>query len=127
MAGSWSLIGTNIEKFGANSVLWCDVQLSQTRGNPNIRYSISGNCRNHAPNDSTPEQFTIDGKGSIAETATCRIGGSFRIKQGSSVVTTANIVEGRIEGPTGKKTRAVALSRMPRGPTSALQTFVLQR
>jgi hypothetical protein len=127
MAGGWSLIGTNIEKFGANSVLWCDVQLTQAQGNPKIRYSISGNCRNHAPNDSTPEAFTIDGKGSITETTACRIGGSFRIKRGSSVVATASIVEGRIEGPASKKTRAVALSRMPRGRASALQTFVLQR
>ena len=127
MAGNWSLIGTNIERFGANSVLWCDVQLTQAQNRSKTSYSISGACRSHVPNVSTPEEFTVDGNGSLTATAACRIGGSFRIKQGSAVVTTARILEGRIEGPAGKKTRAVALSRLPRGRASAIQTFVLQR
>jgi hypothetical protein len=127
MVGRWKLIATNIAKFGANSVLWCDVQLTQAQVRSESRYSISGNCRSHLPDESTPEKFSVDGKGSITEMATCTMGGSFRIKQGSAVVATANILEGWIEGPVGKKTRAVALSRMPHGRTSTIQTFVLQR
>jgi hypothetical protein len=127
LVGRWKLIGTNIEKFAANSVLWCDVQLTQAQGRSKISYSISGNCRNHAPDDSTPEEFSVDGKGSITEMTTCVMGGSFRIKQGSAVVATANILEGWIEGPANRKNRAIALSRMPRGRSSAIQTFVLQR
>lgn len=127
MAGRWKLIGTNIVKFGANSVLWCDVQLTQSQGRSKISYSIAGKCRSHLPDDSNPEQFTIDGKNSIVETAACAMSGSFRIKQGSATVATANILEGWIEGPANKKSRATMLSRMPHGRTSAIQTFVLQR
>jgi hypothetical protein len=101
--------------------------LTQTEGRRPSVYSISGNCRSHVPNQLTPENFTLVGRGSIAQTASCGLSGKFNLKQGDSVVTSASILEGRIEGAASRKTRAVAVSRWRRGRASAIQTFVMQR
>lgn len=127
MAGRWSLIGTNIEMVGANSVLWCDVDLTPAPDGAKPNYSIAGTCRSHVPNQTTPDHFTIVGDKSIVVTDACQLGGTFKVRHGGAVITTASIVEGRLEGPASRKTRAVAVSRWPRGTTSAIQTFVMER
>jgi hypothetical protein len=127
MAGRWNLIGTNVERFGANSVLWCDVELKPAQHASAIRYTIGGNCRNHSANEGTPENLTVVGVGPVTTTKACGLNGRLAIKRGNATVATATIIEGRVEGPVGQKTRAVAVSRWVRGRTSAVQTFVLQR
>jgi hypothetical protein len=125
MAGNWSMLGSNIEAVGAGSVLWCDVQFADAGKTP-IKYSVSGNCRSHAPNDATPHDYVVSGVRSITVTPSCNFSGSFKIKQGGTTMT-ATILEGRIEGTGDSKTHAVGVSRWQRGKTSALQTFVMQR
>ncbi len=126
IAGSWSMFGTNIEEAGANSVLWCDVQFSKT-GKAPAKYSMEGTCRSHATNTATPQSYVVSGDRSISVTSACKFSGNFSIKQGNKTAVTATILEGRIEGTGDAKTRAVGVSRWPRGKTFALQTFTMQR
>lgn len=125
IAGSWSMFGTNIEDAGANSVLWCDVQFS--KAGKAAKYSIDGVCRSHATNAALPQNFTVSGERSISVTPACKFSGSFTIKQGNRAPVTATILEGRIEGEAGPKSRAIGLTRWPRGKAFALQSFTMQR
>ncbi|HVZ51225.1 MAG TPA: hypothetical protein VG986_04615 [Pseudolabrys sp.] len=125
MAGNWSMFGTNIAEAGSGSVLWCDVHLASAGTNP-IKYSVTGKCRNHTPDEAVPQDYAVSGVRSITVTPACGFNGSFNIKQGSKSVT-ATIVEGRIEASGSSKTRAVGLSRWPHGKSFVLQTFVMQR
>ena len=125
MAGGWSMFANNIQESGPSSVLWCDVQFTKAGKTP-IQYSVTGSCRSHATNDSNAKGYVVSGDRSITVTPACKFSGNFNIKQGSTVVT-ATILEGRIEAAEGNKTRAVGVSRWPRGKSFALQTFVMQR
>jgi hypothetical protein len=125
IAGSWSMFGTNIEEGSANSVLWCDVQFSKS-GKAPAKYSIEGVCRSHATNAAAPQNYVVSGDRSISVTPACKFSGNFSLKQGATAVT-ATILEGRIEGEGANKSRAVGVSRWPRGKAFALQTFTMQR
>ena len=125
MAGGWSMFANNIQENGPSSVLWCDVQFTKA-GKAPIQYSVTGTCRSHATNDANAKGYLVSGERSITVTPACKFSGNFNIKQGSTVVT-ATILEGRIEAAEGNKTRAVGVSRWPRGKSFALQTFVMQR
>ncbi len=125
IASSWSMFGTNIEDAGANSVLWCDVQFSKV--GKLAKYSIDGVCRSHATNAALPQNFTVSGERSISVTPACKFSGSFTIKQGNKTPVTATILEGRIEGEAGPKSRAIVLTRWPHGKAFALQSFTMQR
>jgi hypothetical protein len=125
MAGGWSMFANNIQESGPSSVLWCDVQFTKAGKTP-IQYSVTGSCRSHATNDSNAKGYQVSGERSITVTPACKFSGKFNIKQGSTVVT-ATILEGRVEAAEGTKTRAVGVSRWPRGKSFALQTFTMQR
>jgi hypothetical protein len=125
IAGSWSMFGTNIEDAGTNSVLWCDVQFS--KAGKVAKFSIDGVCRSHATNAALPQNFTVSGERSISVTPACKFSGSFTIKQGNKAPVTATILEGRIEGEAGPKSRAIGLTRWPHGKAFALQSFTMQR
>jgi hypothetical protein len=118
------LIATNIEEVGAGSVLWCEAEFSETAAGG--KYSVSGHCLADLPRASTEEQFHLESDQSISVSEACRISGNLTIRQGS---TTFNVVilHGRVEGAGRSKSRALMVSRWPRGNKSALQTMVMQR
>ncbi len=122
LTGSWGMSGNTVEANGPNSVLWCDVQLTKAGSN----YSAAGKCRSHSAAEATPKFFDLSGIRSIAVTSSCKLSGSFKITNGEGT-TTATIVEGRIQGADGNNMRAVGVSRLQRGKTAALNTFVMQR
>jgi hypothetical protein len=123
MAGNWSLIATNIEEAGAGSVLWCETRFATT--DIAGRYDVSGTCRSHAARESSGKEFTIGGQ-SLTVSKACRIAGALTFRDGAATFS-VSILEGRLEAAPVRKTRAVMVSRWPRGGRFAIQTMVLQR
>jgi hypothetical protein len=125
LAGNWSLIGTNVERFGDSSVLWCDVTFAPA-DERSFRYSVSGQCRNHDANEAA-QPYELSARGTVTANAACRLSGGIKLRRGRTTLTSATIVEGRVESIGVNKTRAVGVSRWSRGRTNTMQTFVMQR
>lgn len=127
VSGRWSLMGTNVEAFGAGSMLWCDAGL---QGSPTDagKFDVSGTCRSHSPGSTTALSSRLEGTLTIADPSDCKLAGDLVIEQSNGVSVAATIVEGRLETASGASfTRGVAIARTKRGTSVALQSLMLQR
>jgi len=126
VAGSWNVLGTNIEAIGAGSALWCDANFTPVSGQAG-KFAITGACRGHSATEKAADVYELGGEGSVENNSRCSLAGRLQIKQPNGTTTVATIVEGSVESANGLRTRAVAVSRWSKGRTSTLQTLTLQR
>jgi hypothetical protein len=127
LAGRWSLLGSGVEVLGQGSVLWCDATFSGGAGTDEL--TVAGTCRSHSVASPNARASQIAGTVRIADRAACTLAGDMEIRQPGQAPIGVNLVEGRLEsaGSATSPSRGVAVGRMTRGATIALQALTLQR
>jgi hypothetical protein len=126
IAGDWSLLASSTDAYGTVSALWCDAMLSSEPQAPG-KLAIKGTCRNHGAADTPAETFELTGESTVTDPARCTIGGQLQMRSESGALSTATVLEGRIEASTSARRRGVMVTRWSRSEGTVVQTISLSR